>query len=177
MDLDLDMSIPDRNVELETKLLNQYYNEFVDNYISKIVKLDSHPDFIRDDSFNGIKSSEHIIYKLRTNETGATHLLSRDGNRGYEFVIEFDKREPAYGIYYGCKGLIFGGDQEREINTFLEEWKSIRKEVSYILNNTFPEKISLIGISRPIMQTIKHTGHSGFLCMRRRMSLRLLQGL
>ena len=140
MDLDLDMSIPDRNVELETKLLNQYYNEFVDNYISKIVKLDSHPDFIWDDSFNGIKSSEHIIYKLRTNETGATHLLSRDGNRGYEFVIEFDKREPAYGIYYGCKGLIFGGDQEREINTFLEEWKSIRKEVSYILNNTFPDK-------------------------------------
>ena len=61
MDLDLDMSIPDRNVELETKLLNQYYNEFVDNYISKIVKLDSHPDFIRDDSFPCDMSNIFIV--------------------------------------------------------------------------------------------------------------------
>lgn len=125
---------------MEAELTNRYYNKFVNEYISKIGKLESRTDFIRDDSSNGIKSSEHIIYKLRTDDTGATHLLSKDGNRGYEFVIEFDKKDSAYGIYYGCKGLIFVGEQENEIEVLLDEWESIKEEVSSVLNNTFPDK-------------------------------------
>lgn len=141
MDLELDCSITNRNVALEAELLNRYYNKFVNKYIDEIEILSGSEDFFtRDDSFHNIKSPQHIIYKLKTDENGATHLLSKDGNRGYEFVIEFDKKDSAYGIYYGCKGLILGGEQEEQINVFIKEWESIKDEVSYILNNTFPDK-------------------------------------
>ena len=47
--------------------------------------------------FNGNKAPHHMMYKLGT-------LYSKDGCRGYEFLIEYDVYEPVVGIYYGCKG-------------------------------------------------------------------------
>ena len=67
-------------------------------------------------------------------------MFSKDGHRGYEFLVEYDKLDTPTGIYYGVKGLILKGDIDTEIAKFDEEWNEIINEVLYVLNNTFPEK-------------------------------------
>jgi hypothetical protein len=99
----------------------------------KMKYLDVVKDFRRDDSFLGNKAPNHMMYKLET-------LYSKDGRRGYEFLIEYDIWEPTVGIYYGCKGLVLEGEVDKELVTFDEEWKQIKNEVLYVLNNIFPEK-------------------------------------
>ena len=73
--------------------------------VEEMDRLAGVPDFVRDDSFNGVQSCNHIIYKLKTGADGGTVLMNKDGNREYEFVIEFDREESAYGIYYGSRVL------------------------------------------------------------------------
>lgn len=99
----------------------------------KMRKLDKITDFHREDSFLGNKAPNHMMYKLET-------LYSKDGHRGYEFLVEYDIWEPTVGIYYGCKGLILNDEIDKELITFDEEWKLIKNEVLYVLNNIFPEK-------------------------------------
>ena len=76
--------------------LNGIASEF---YKKKMRLLDEVEDFKADASFHGNKAPHHMMYKLET-------LYSKDGCRGYEFLIEYDVYEPVVGIYYGCKGLI-----------------------------------------------------------------------
>ncbi len=88
----------------------------------------------RDDSFLGQPAPNHRMYKF-----GDT-LVSEDGCRGYEFLIEYDIYEPTVGIYFGCKGLILKGDTDQQIFEFNQEWEQIRGNVVSALNNTFPKK-------------------------------------
>ena len=135
--LDKSCSVENRDMEKEYRLYKKFYTEYVEAYIDEILRLKTDPDFVRDDTYNGIKTDHHIVFKLKCDERGSTRLVSADGNRGYEFLIEFDLNDTAYGIYYGCRGLILGGDQEEEINNFISEWDELSYTVRTVLNNTF----------------------------------------
>lgn len=121
--------IRERNRE-HWKRLNDEASEF---YKKKMRLLDEVEDFKADASFHGNKAPHHMMYKLGT-------LYSKDGCRGYEFLIEYDVYEPVVGIYYGCKGLILDGNDEDGEKMFNEEWKDIRYYVTAVLENTFPGK-------------------------------------
>ena len=95
--------------------------------------LDEVEDFKADASFHGNKAPHHMMYKLET-------LYSKDGCRGYEFLIEYDVYEPVVGIYYGCKGLILDENDKDGMAMFNEEWEDIRYYVTAVLENTFPGK-------------------------------------
>ena len=60
--------------------LNGIASEF---YKKKMRLLDEVEDFKADASFHGNKAPHHMMYKLET-------LYSKDGCRGYEFLIEYD---------------------------------------------------------------------------------------
>jgi len=131
-------SIEGRDYKFETDVMRRLFGEYVQKYVERIHRMDSEESYVHDDSFHNVKSLNHIMYKLRVGEKGETYLTSKDGNRRYEFLIEFDKDDPEYGIYYGCRGLIYGGDQQEQINIFLSEWENdIKPEVCAVLNNTF----------------------------------------
>lgn len=91
-------------------------------------------EFYRDDSYLGNPAPHHIIYKL------GKPLISKDGKRAYEFLIEYDIYEPSTGIYYGCKGLTIEGDHDNNIQKFYEEWDKISSTVDVVLSNIFPDK-------------------------------------
>ena len=101
-----------------------------EKYKKTMRRMDSCEDFVRDDSFHGHEAPNHMMYKLET-------LYSKDGHRAYEFLVEYDKWEPTVGIYYGCKGLILDGDTDEEKTRFDSEWKEIKEELTFILNNVF----------------------------------------
>ena len=137
--LDESGSIPERNNELEQRLLNKLYADYVNKYMSRIERLEDDDSFVRDDSYNGVKALHHIMYKYKIGDEGETYICSDDGCRAYEFLVEFDIEDPGYGIYYGCKGLIKGMNQEREIDELLKEWERLKDAIFTILNNTFPD--------------------------------------
>lgn len=137
-DIEIDNSIPNRDLELESELLSKYYDKFINEYIMKIEEANKDKDFERDNSYNGITAPNHIMYKLKNNEKGETTLYCHNDKIGYEFLIEFDKANSGYGIYYGCKGLIKGGNQLEGIKTILDDWQKIEKITKKILNNTYP---------------------------------------
>lgn len=110
--------------------LNGIASEF---YKKKMRLLDEVEDFKADASFHGNKAPHHMMYKLET-------LYSKDGCRGYEFLIEYDVYEPVVGIYYGCKGLILDENDKDGMAMFNEEWEDIRYYVTAVLENTFPGK-------------------------------------
>lgn len=131
-------SVEGRDYKFETEVMNRMFGEYVQKYVERIHSMDKEESYVHDDSFHNIKSHNHIMYKLKVGANGETNLLSRDGNRGYEFLVEFDKDDPEYGIYYGCRGLIYSGDQKEQIDIFLSEWENdIKSEVCAVLNNTF----------------------------------------
>lgn len=141
---DKDQSVQGRDFALETVLYRKLFGKYVDSFIQKIQQLDKlKGEFIREDYYHEVHSKHHIMYKYRCDDKGSTHLLSSDGHRGYEFLIEFDKHDPGYGIYYGCRGLIFDGDQEKEIDTFMAEWEILKESIRPVLNNTF-ENINFV---------------------------------
>lgn len=70
----------------------------------------------RDDSFLGIPAANEIEYKL------GYPLISLDGTRAYEFVIEFSINDPNVGIYYGVKGLTLKGDHYDQIDSFVKDF-------------------------------------------------------
>lgn len=120
----------------------KYNKRLVDRYIKLMEHLDSQKDFRRDDTFHGIHSDHHIMYKLDT-------LKSIDGKRGYEFLIEFDILEPTVGIYYGVKGIIQpGADADEQREQYDKEWKDVRDHMIEVLNNTFEGK-NFANIWRP----------------------------
>lgn len=142
MDLDRAESVVDRDFDLEQRKLVELYGEYKAKYVRRIKSLDKLKGvFVEDNSFNGVKAGHHIMYKFICGEDGSTELRSRDGNRAYEFLVEFDLEDVEYGIYYGCRGLIKGGDQEEQIAILQSEWDDILcAEVCSVLNNTFVDK-------------------------------------
>lgn len=131
--------------------------------------LDEVEDFKADASFHGNKAPHHMMYKLET-------LYSKDGCRGYEFLIEYDVYEPVVGIYYGCKGLILDENDKDGMAMFNEEWEDIRYYVTAVLENTFPGKFSLTALSLQIMRTTILIGPFGLLFMKMRILWRWVQG-
>lgn len=88
--LDKSCSVENRDMEKEYRLYKKFYAKYVKTYIDEILRLKTDPDFVRDDTYNGVKTDHHIVFKLKCDEQGSTRLVSADGNRGYEFLIEFD---------------------------------------------------------------------------------------
>ena len=135
---DFAKSVPDRDFELEEKLHEVIYAKYLKTFTDQLDRMEKVSDFVRDDSYHGIKSGHHRAYKLKIGKNGETYLESQDGFRRCEFMIEFDFEDASYGIYYGCRGLIMGGDQEEQIHKFDNEWMHLKHEVFQVLNNTFP---------------------------------------
>lgn len=140
MDIDIFESIEERDIDLEMKIGNRLYEQYVDRYVKEIHRLKNIKDFVRDDRVHNINTKYHIMYKLKVGDNGETFIKSKDGKRAYEFLIEFDTKDPEYGIYYGCRALVIDGNQEEEINKLQKEWINIRKELTEVLNNTFINK-------------------------------------
>lgn len=135
---DNNQSVEGRDYKFETEVMERMYGEYVQKYINRILLMDKEKTYVHDDSFHNVKSHNHIMYKCIVGPNGGTKLLSDDGKRGYEFLVEFDKDDPEYGIYYGCRGLINSEDQQEQIDIFLSEWENyIKPEVCAVLNNTF----------------------------------------
>ncbi len=141
MKFDETHSVKNRDLKLEETLLHDLYGQYIDRYINEMSRLDSQKDFIHDNTYHGIESGHHIAYKYIVEKNPiSTRLNSPDGCRAYEFLIEFDKEDSSYGIYYGCRGLILGGDQKEQIDIMLNEWKNELEEPTLtVLNNTFPD--------------------------------------
>lgn len=136
---DFATSVPDRNFELEERLHETIYRKYIKTFTDQLDRMEAVADFVRDDSYHGIESGHHRAYKLLCGPKRETYLESPDRLRRYEFMIEFDFEDASYGIYYGCRGLIMGGDQEEQIHIFDKEWQNLKHEVCQVLNNTFPE--------------------------------------
>ena len=136
---DLSTSVPDRDFDLEEKLHEVIYKRYLKTFVDQLDRMEDVEDFARDDTYHGISSGHHRAYKLKVGHNDELYLESPDGFRRYEFLIEFDFDDASYGIYYGCRGLIMGGDQEEQIHLFDREWMELRHEVGQVLNNTFTE--------------------------------------
>ena len=138
-EFDTSNPIKGRDEELEKKIFDDLHGRFVNSYVQTLEPLDKDKRFIKDNRYHDVHSSHHIVYKLRVvPDTDETILVNKDGSRGYEFLIEFDLEKPSYGIYYGCRALIFGKNQTQEIINLQTEWdKKIKAKVCEVLNNTF----------------------------------------
>lgn len=140
MNFDIDDSIQNRDIAFEQSEAMFLYKDYLSGYKREIHKMKNHPEFKRDDTYHSIKSKHHIMYKYMVNAEGDTEIYSADGNRAYEFLIELDRDEASYGIYYGCRGLVKGGDQKEQNRIFSKEWDEIKYEITEVLNNTFHDK-------------------------------------
>lgn len=68
-------------------------------------------------------------------------LLSADGHRRYEFLIEYDIYNPSQGIYFGCKSTTLPNyDHKSETANALSDWQLARPFVTLRLNNVFVVK-------------------------------------
>ena len=132
-------SIKGRDLVLEQGIKEEMFSAYVNKYIERIHTLKKDNDFIEENSYHEVQSSKLIMYKLLCG-AGATRIVSEDGNRGYEFLVEFDKGTPAYGIYYGCRGLVLGGNQVEQIEQFKRDWAVVKGEITKVLNDTFIDK-------------------------------------
>ncbi|OCW93976.1 hypothetical protein A9168_08915 [Macellibacteroides sp. HH-ZS] len=148
VDCDINSNISFSFDEKESiKARNKHYWKLMTDKASQVYKNKMHrlaegikknevilTDFCRDDSFLGSPAKHHIIYKL------GKPLVSEDGLRAYEFLVEYDIFEPNVGIYYGCKGFTLNGNHDIQIDKFIEEWKEIEAKLAEVLSNTFPGK-------------------------------------
>ena len=129
-----------REEQIEIELSDKFYHDYFHSFLSQLQLLDDVNDFEHDDRFFGNEDGKHIQYKYKVGDNGETFLYSRDEHRAYEFLIEFDKVDTAYGIYYGCRGYICEGELAEEIKIMDHEWKRLQGEICRILNNTFVDK-------------------------------------
>lgn len=116
---------------LTSKLMQKY----IGRHIDKIKQLDGCEDFVCDNHVRGERSKSHIMYKLKNAD--GTLSLFKEG-RKYEFLVEFDCDDFAYGIYYGCRCTF---DPESDIHHQKarcdEEWEHLKGYTITNLNNTF----------------------------------------
>ncbi len=68
-------------------------------------------------------------------------LLSADGHRRYDLLIEYDIYHPSHGIYFGCRSTTLPDfNHATETNSALAEWNAVLPLALRRLNNVFPEK-------------------------------------
>ena len=68
-------------------------------------------------------------------------MVSADGHRRYDLLIEYDIYHPSHGIYFGCRSTTLPGfDHKEEAKKALEEWNAVLPMAIRRLNNVFPEK-------------------------------------
>lgn len=132
-------SVKGRNERFEKELREELTAKYVNKFVDRIRKLGKDRDFVEDNSYHEVHNDVYVMYKLVFKD-GLTRIVSKDGMRGYEFLVEFDRETPSYGIYYGCRGLVLGGKQDEQINIFRQEWSLLRGEITRALNNTFVDK-------------------------------------
>ena len=131
------MSATNKNVREEIKnITNKLVKKCINRYIEQRRVLDNHPDFVCDNHVRDKAIDPIIMYKLR-NEGGALSLKGR-GGREYEFLVEFDPYNLAYGIYFGCRCTLNTYSKiATQVEACNEEWQHIRGHVIEALNNTF----------------------------------------
>lgn len=133
LDMKIDFVSIKHQWEKNQRYRDKYTAEASLEYKKKMSKLEKDKEYKRDDSFHNHIAYNHIMYKLDT-------LVSEDGNLGYEFLIEYNIKDPTVGIYYGCKGLIYDDNDDIRIKELDEQWTKLKPTVCKILNNTFPDK-------------------------------------
>ena len=131
------MSTTNKNIREEIKTItNTLINRCIERYVSRIKKLDAHPDFVCDNHDRDKACDPIIMYKLR-NENVVMELQGQ-GGRSYFFLVEFDPYNLGYGIYFGCRCTL---NTYSKIATQVEcckrEWEHLRGYVIEALNNTF----------------------------------------
>ena len=131
------MGATNKSVREEIKVITkELVKKCINRYVERINVLDEHPDFVCDNHVRDKAIDPIIMYKL-SNDGGALSLKGR-GGREYEFLVEFDPYNFAYGIYFGCRCTLHN---RRKIATQVEEcndeWQHIRERVIEALNNTF----------------------------------------
>lgn len=68
-------------------------------------------------------------------------LLTPDGRRRYELLIEYDIYNPSQGIYFGCKSITLPGyNHQEEIGKAMVDWRTVCPHVLQRLNNVFIDK-------------------------------------
>lgn len=68
-------------------------------------------------------------------------VISTDGHRRYDLLIEYDIYHPSHGIYFGCRSTTLPGFyHEIETGKALKEWIAVLPIAIRRLNNIFPEK-------------------------------------
>lgn len=78
--------------------------------------------FVLENSVNGIDhSTTHVMYKL------VPPQLELIDGRKYEFLIEFDRDDIEWSIYYGCRGLFPDMDEDEALPLFDEEFEAQRQ--------------------------------------------------
>ena len=86
--------------------------------------------FLKECAVNGDDlTATHVMYKLVEPQ-----LWLADG-RGYEFVIEYDKDDIEYGIYFGCRGLFPKMEETEALRLFDEEFEELRGYILQDLKN------------------------------------------
>lgn len=68
-------------------------------------------------------------------------IISSDGHRRYDLLIEYDIYHPSHGIYFGCRSTTLPEFiHSEETMEALEEWNNVLPLALRRLNNVFPEK-------------------------------------
>lgn len=110
----------------------------VNNFSKKINKLKTDKDFKLENKVRKHNMPTHIMYKL-LNEDGETYILGKSGIN-YEFLVETDREDFAYGIYYGCRCILnTDRDVVKQVRQCNKEWKYLKPQILAALNNTFAD--------------------------------------
>lgn len=128
---------------VEKQLTEQMRCSNNNSLLQRINMLDSDPDFVLDCRVHDIALPSIIMYKYRTGGDHSTMLVSDDGERGYEFLIETDKDVPHWGIYFGMRGIILSNDSAAAVTAYNQEWDMLKQRVFKELNNQLGGDFSL----------------------------------
>ncbi len=125
-------------------LAQQLWDEYIGKYETEIYKLRKIKELIKDNSVHGRPLDSHIMFKvnLGTTKEENSKLDVKDRIYKYEFLIEFDKKTPGYGIYYGCRAVadstLSKKQFEEQIDLIAKEWEyEIKEDVQNVLNKVF----------------------------------------
>lgn len=123
------------NINEQVKnLINEREKDCINRYVKKMKELEKVKYIKNENKVRDKVPENHIMYKMKF---GKTTFLEKDG-RKYEFLIEFDKKDYSYGIYYGCKCILDESkDILEQIKTCEYEWKDLREDVNNYLKLTF----------------------------------------
>lgn len=117
----------------------------IQHFIGEIEELKYNGEYVRDDTYDRYHkkvTGNHITYKYKVmpSSKNPMRIISKDGSLAYEFLIEFDKQDFGYGIYFGCRCLILKGDFAVKSAYLKREWEIVKPSVIKVLNDTFQGK-------------------------------------